>query len=193
MSISPRLVAAIAETPLLSGRVPGAIMVPKAYAPGKRAWLCGVEPTAGGGGGTGEDDVNDISVALEMPIELGRIVVSSPVVRASLDNNPDARVRSQAAARDAGGAYRDFGATALLVLGTPSAVAAVTSLFAVIRTAIKEAHKTLRERQGQDYEMRKLVLILGAKREEIDLAKDLQEIETRVDELEHEAAEQLSP
>ena len=136
--------------------------------------------------------MNDISVALEMPIELGRIVVSSPVVRACLDNNPDAKVRSQAAARDAEGAYRDFGATALLVLGTPSAVAAVTGLFAVIRTAIKEAHKTLRERQNQDHEMRKLVLILGAKREEIDLAKDLKEIDTRVDELEHEATEQLS-
>jgi hypothetical protein len=136
--------------------------------------------------------VNDISVGLEMPIQLGRIVVSSPVVRASLESNPDAKVRSRSAASDPEGAYRDFGATALLVLGTPSAVAAVTSLFAVIRTAIREAHQTLRERQSQDHEMRKLVLILGARRDEIDLANDLKEIETRIDELEHEATEQLS-
>lgn len=137
--------------------------------------------------------MNDISVALEMPIQLGRIVVSSPAVRASLDSNPDAKVRSRSGGSDPENAYRDFGATALLVMGTPSAVAAVTSLFAVIRTVIKEAHKTLRERQSQDYEMRKLVLILGARRDEIDLAKDLKEIETRIDELEHEATEQLSP
>ena len=137
--------------------------------------------------------MNDISIALEMPIQLGRLVVSSPVVRASLDNNPDAKVRSWSGGSDPDDAYRDFGATALLVLGTPSAAAAVTSIFAVIRTAIKEAHKTLRERQGQDYEMRKLVLILGARRDEIDLAEDLKEIETRIDELEHEAIEQLSP
>ena len=137
--------------------------------------------------------MDDISVALEMPIQLGRIVVSSPAVQAALDNNPDAKVRSQSAGTDPEGAYRDFGATALLVMGTPSAVAAVTSLFAVIRTAIKEAHKTLRERQGQEHEMRKLVLILGASRDEIDLAKDLKEIEMRIDELEREATKQLSP
>jgi hypothetical protein len=41
--------------------------------------------------------------------------------------------------------------------------------------------------------MRKLVLTLGAKRDEIDLIKDLKEIETRIGELEHEATEQLSP
>jgi hypothetical protein len=139
-----------------------------------------------------ENDMNDISVVLEMPVQLGRIILSSPVVRASLDNNPDAKVRSRSARSDPEGANRDFGATALLVLGTPSAVAAVTSLFAVIRTAIQEAHKTIRERQGQDHEMRKLVLILGARRDEIDLAKDLKEIERRIDELEHEATEQLS-
>jgi hypothetical protein len=137
--------------------------------------------------------VDDISVALEMPIQLGRIVVASPEVRASLDNNPDAMVRSQSAESDPEGAYRSFGATALLILGTPSAVATVTSLFAVIRTAIKEAHKTLRERQSQDHEMRKLVLILGARRDEIDLAKDLKEIEMRIDELESEATKRLSP
>lgn len=137
--------------------------------------------------------MDDISVALEMPIQLGRIVVSSPAVRASLDNNPSAKVRSQSSAgSDPEGVYRSFGATALLILGTPSAVATVTSTFAVIRTAIKEAHKTLRERQGQDYEMRKLVLILGARRDEIDLAKDLKEIEIRIDELEREATKQLS-
>jgi hypothetical protein len=137
--------------------------------------------------------VDEISVALEMPIELGRIVASSPEVRASLDNNPDAMVRSQSAGSDPEGAYRSFGATALLILGTPSAVATVTSLFAVIRTAIKEAHKTLRERQDQDQEVRKLVLILGARRDEIDLAKDLKEIEMRIDELESEAIKRLSP
>jgi hypothetical protein len=140
-----------------------------------------------------EDDVAEISVALEIPIELGRSVVSSPTVKSSLDNSPYARLTSRAASRDADGAHRDFGATSLLVLGTPSAVAAVTGLFAVIRTTIKEAHMTIRDRQSQQHDMQKLVLILGTRREEIDLAKDLEQIEARVDELEHQATEQLSP
>lgn len=140
-----------------------------------------------------EDDVAEISVALEMPIELGRSVVSSPAVRSSVDNSPYARIVSRAASRDSEGTHRDFGAASLLVLGTPSAVAAVTGLFAVIRTTIKEAHKTIRDRQSQQHDLQKLVLVLGARREEIDLSKDLKEIEGRVDELQHQATEQLSP
>jgi hypothetical protein len=140
-----------------------------------------------------EDDMAEISVALEMPIALGRSVVASPTVRSALDNSPYARLTSRPAQRDVEGAHRDFGATALLVLGTPSAVAAVTGLFAVIRTAIREAHLTIRDRQSQLHDLQKLVLVLGARREEIDLAKDLEEIEARVDELEHEVTKQLSP
>lgn len=80
--------------------------------------------------------MTEIFVALEMPIELGRSVVSSPVVRSSLDNSQYARLTSRVASRNAGGAHRDFGTASLLVLGTPSAMAAVTGLFAVIRTTI---------------------------------------------------------
>jgi hypothetical protein len=140
-----------------------------------------------------EDDVAEIFVALEMPIELGRTVVSSPVVRSSVDNCPYARIASQAASQDSEGARRDFGAASLLLLGTPSAVAAVTGLFAVIRTTIKEAHRTIRDRQNQQYNLQRLVLVLGARREEIDLARDLEEIEGRLDELQHQATEKLSP
>jgi hypothetical protein len=139
-----------------------------------------------------EDDVAEISVAVEMPIELGRSVVSSPVVRSSVDNSPYARIVSRAASRDSEGAHRDLGAASLLVLGAPSTVAAVTGLFAVIRTTIKEAHRTIRECQSQQHDLQKLVLVLGAKREEINLARDLKEIEARVDELRHQATEQLS-
>lgn len=135
----------------------------------------------------------EISVALEMPLGLGRSVVSSPTVRSSLENSPYARLASRAPSQDAECAHRDFGAASLLVLGTPSAVAAVTGLFAVIRTAIKEAYLTSRARQDQRHDLQKLVLVLGARREEIDLAKDLEEIEARVDELEHQATEQVSP
>jgi hypothetical protein len=140
-----------------------------------------------------EDDVAEIFVALEMPIELGRTVVSSPVVRSSVDNCPYARIEPQAASRDSGGAHRDFGAASLLLLGTPSAVAAVTGLFAVIRTMIKEAHRTMRDRQNQQYDLQRLVLVLGARREEIDLARDLENIEERLDELHRQATEKLSP
>jgi hypothetical protein len=139
-----------------------------------------------------EDDVAELSVALEMPIELGRSVVSSPTVRSCLDNSPYARLASRAATEETGGPHRDFGAGLLLVLGTPSAVAAVTGLFAVIRTTIKEAHLTIRDRQSQQHDLHKLVLVLGARRKEIDLTKDLEEIETRVDELEHQAIKQVS-
>ena len=135
----------------------------------------------------------EILVALEMPIEIGRSVVSSPVVRSSVDDCPYARIVSRAASQDSEGAHRDFGTVSLLLLGTPSAVAAVTGVFAVIRTMIKEAHRTVRDRQSQQYDLQRLVLVLGARREEIDLAKDLKEIEARLDELQHQAAEKLSP
>jgi hypothetical protein len=140
-----------------------------------------------------EDDVAEILVALEMPIEIGRSVVSSPVVRSSVDDCPYARIVSRAASQDSEGAHRDFGTTSLLLLGTPSAVAAVTGVFAVIRTMIKEAHRTVRDRQSQQYDLQRLVLVLGARREEINLARDLKEIEARLDELQHQATEKLPP
>jgi hypothetical protein len=140
-----------------------------------------------------EDDVAEILVALEMPIEIGRSVVSSPVVRSSVDDCPYARIVSRAASQDSEGAHRDFGTASLLLLGTPSAVAAVTGVFAVIRTMIKEAHRTVRDRQSQQYDLQRLVLVLGARREEIDLARDLKEIEARLDELQHLATEKLPP
>lgn len=135
----------------------------------------------------------EILVALEMPIEIGRSVVSSPVVRSSVDDCPYARIVSRAASQDSEGAHRDFGTTSLLLLGTPSAVAAVTGVFAVIRTMIKEAHRTVRDRQSQQYDLQRLVLVLGARREEINLARDLKEIEARLDELQHQATEKLPP
>jgi hypothetical protein len=140
-----------------------------------------------------EDDVAEIFVALEMPTELGRSVISSPAVRSSVDECPYARIVSRAASQDSEGAHRDFGSASLLLLGTPSAVAAVTGLFAVIRTMIKEAHITIRDRQSQQYDLQRLVLVLGARREEIDLARDLKEIEARLDELQHQTSEKLSP
>lgn len=135
----------------------------------------------------------EILVALEMPIEIGRSVVSSPVVRSSVDDCPYARIVSRAASQDSEGAHRDFGTASLLLLGTPSAVAAVTGVFAVIRTMIKEAHRTVRDRQSQQYDLQRLVLVLGARREEIDLARDLKEIEARLDDLQHQATEKLPP
>ena len=133
-----------------------------------------------------------ILVGLEMPIEFGAVVVSSSAVQESLRDNPGAMVCSQSMSRDVGGAYQDSGATALLVLGTPTAFAAVKGLFSVIRTVISEAHKTQRARQSQEHELRKLVLILGEEREKIDLAMSLEEIETRVDMLERQAGNRLS-
>jgi hypothetical protein len=65
------------------------------------------------------NDMDDISVVLGIPIQLGRTVVSSPVVRASLDNNLNAKVRSRSGGSDPEDVYMDLGATALLVLGTP--------------------------------------------------------------------------
>lgn len=135
----------------------------------------------------------EILVALEMPIEIGRSVVSSPVVRSSVDDCPYARIVSRAASQDSEGAHRDFGTASLLLLGTPSAVAAVTGVFAVIRTMIKEAHRTVRDRQSQQYDLQRLVLVLEARREEIDLARDLKEIEARLDDLQHQATEKLAP
>lgn len=136
--------------------------------------------------------MTEIFVALEMPIELGAVVISSSAVQASLRDCPAATMSSEAVSDDVGGAYQDIGATTLLILGTPTAITAVKGLFSVIRIAIIEAHKTQRERQSQEHELRKLVLVLGAERENIDLAAGLQEIEARVDALENQAVNRLS-
>jgi len=58
---------------------------------------------------------------------------------------------------------------------------------------IKEAQKTIRDRQRQESDLQRLVLVLGARREEIDLARDLREIEARLDEIQGQVTEQLSP
>ena len=123
--------------------------------------------------------------------ELARSVSSEPV-QLALREHPEATVRSEAVDRDAGGAYQDFGATALVLLGTPAVIAGVKGLFSVIRTAIAEAHKTRRRRSSEDHEYRKLVLVLDAKREEIDLAAEADVIEARVAALESAAVALVS-
>lgn len=127
-----------------------------------------------------------------MPIELGGLVVASEPVQSALRANPDANVSSVAVDHEAGGAYQDFGATALVVLGAPAVVAAVKGLFSVIRTAIREAHRTRRQSSSEDHEFRKLVLVLDAKREEIDLTAEIDAIDARVSALESEAIGRVS-
>jgi len=132
-----------------------------------------------------------ISVSLEMPIDLGSSVVASPSVQASLRAHPEARVVAKGESRDVGGAYQDFGATAILVLGTPALAAGVKGLFSVIRTAIVEAHTTRREKSRQDHEIDKLVLVLDAERNEIDLGESMDDLQARLDALEQAATDRL--
>lgn len=129
----------------------------------------------------------NIEVSLQMPTKTGSAIVASTVVQEALREHPDVKVQSVGVKKEKGGAFQDFGATAVAILGTAAAVAAVKGLFAVIRAAIMEAHRTSRERQKQEHERRKLVLVIQARQEEIDLDRTKAELEAQVSRLEQEA------
>jgi hypothetical protein len=128
-----------------------------------------------------------VEISLSMPSELGAEVVTSRSVQAALNASPGVRVASGADRKADGSAYEDFGAITVALFGTAGAVAGIKGIFEVIRTAIIEAHKTRREHQAQQHELRKLILVLGARRDEVDLDRDLADIERQIAGLEQEA------
>ncbi len=130
-------------------------------------------------------------ISLTMPVDLGAQVIADQGVQSALQKNEGIRVGSIATKRDAGGAFQDFGATAIAILATPAAAAAITGLFKVIKVAIEEAHKTRRLQYAQRHDLKKLVLSLGQKDYTINLEDNLQTIERRVTELENEAIQAL--
>lgn len=127
------------------------------------------------------------TIRLTLPAELGAIVVSNPDVQSKLNTNDDVTVASIATPSDATGTFRDFGATAIAILGTVAAATAVKGVFDIIKTVIIESHKTYRHRLSQRHEMRKLVLSLGEMETTIDLDDRLEDIEAKLSELEAQA------
>jgi hypothetical protein len=136
--------------------------------------------------------MDEVQISLVFPVELGAEVLSSPSVQDALSGAAGARVLSSSDPRQTGAAFEDFGAIAIAILGSAGAVAGIEALFAVIKTAIEQAHQTRRERQAQEHELRKLILVLGHKRNEIDLDQSLEQIQRRVAEVEREAVELVS-
>lgn len=134
-----------------------------------------------------------VEISLGMPAELGALVVARDTVQTTLKVNRGVRIVPTARERDVGGAFRDFGATALAILGTAAASAAVKGIFDVIKTAVIEAHKTRRQLYSERHEFRKLVLVLGHSKTEINLDDSLQQIERMLNELEEETVQRLQP
>ena len=128
-----------------------------------------------------------IDMSLTMPAELGAIVAATEDVQAAIHGNPDMKVLSTGSEAYEGGAFQDFGATLLLILGTAGGAAAVTGIFSVIKTAIIEAHKTRRQLYAQRHDLRKILLSVGLKRIEIDLSQEVEEIERVVNQAGQEA------
>jgi hypothetical protein len=135
--------------------------------------------------------MNELEISLTMPIGLGAEVLTAPGVRDALSGVDGIQVVSRSDGRQAGGAFEDFSATAIAILGSAGAATGIKALFGVIKTAVEQAHQIRREGQAQDHELRKLVLILGHKRSEIDLDQRAEQIQARIAQLEREALEQI--
>ncbi|MGN6792318.1 MAG: hypothetical protein ACTHJW_07990 [Streptosporangiaceae bacterium] len=136
--------------------------------------------------------MDEIQISLTMPVELGAEVLSAPDVSEAIGGVDGVRVVTGSDGRQAGAAFVDFGATAIAILGSAAAVAGIKALFGVIKTAVEQAYKTHRERQAQNHELRKLILILGNKRNEIDLDQRAEQINERIAQLEREALKLIS-
>jgi len=57
-------------------------------------------------------------ISLKMPADLGSIVVATTDVQNALRRNQHVKVRPEAVEQDTIGSFRDFGATAIAILGT---------------------------------------------------------------------------
>lgn len=135
------------------------------------------------------DGMDEIEISLTFPIELGAEVLTEPAVSEAINGTDGVRVVSGQDGRQSGGAFEDFGAVTVAILGSAGAVAGIRALFGVIKTAVEQAYQIRRERQAQEHELRKLILILGHKRNEIDLDQGHEQIEARIAQLERDALE----
>jgi len=134
--------------------------------------------------------MNSIDISLVMPSNLGSRVVSREVVRKAVSENPSLQLRSVGSEDVRSGAFKDFGATLLLLTGTAVGVAAVEGIFNVLKTVIQEAFETWRQRYAANAEFRKLVLLLGHRRTELDLSEPLETLVRRLEALRLDACKQ---
>ena len=126
-----------------------------------------------------------IEVRLTLPLKLGAVVASkADVQKAAAKAN--VKIASVATPKEARGTFRDFGATAVVLLGTVAAGAAVKGLFDVIKTVVQEAYKTHRQKQAHQHEQNMLMLKIGEKTTEIDLDQKLEDIEALIAGLEQQ-------
>lgn len=79
--------------------------------------------------------------------------------------------------------HNDFGATAVAVLGTAAAGAAVKGLFDLFKTIIIETQKTKRQNLTQEYELQILKLRIDNKIHKFDLNKSIPEIENQLEQI----------
>jgi len=126
-----------------------------------------------------------------MPAKLGSRVASRQSVRQAVSENPGLQVRSVGSEDIEGGAFKDFGATLVLLAGTAAGVAAVKGVFEVIKTVIQEAYKARRERYAADAELRTIQLVLEHKTTEFDLDQPLETLNRQLEEKQVELCKQI--
>jgi hypothetical protein len=121
-----------------------------------------------------------LEISLVIPIELGADVISKPKVVAQLNDTPGVTVVSSSNHNSSSGAYRDVGGTAVVLLGTAVAVAAVRGLFDLLKTVIHEAYETRRSRDMQQHEMRILLLRVAGVEHLLDLNLSIETIDSEL-------------
>lgn len=122
-------------------------------------------------------------VVLELPAEPGAEILGREVVQHALRGAHGVRVWSEAVSQSESQDYHDFGATLLLVAGTPVAAAGVKGIFDIIKTVISEAQENRRQRREHEHELHLLRVRVGGELHELDLARPLAELERELDDL----------
>lgn len=132
-----------------------------------------------------------IEISVTLPSKFGAAVIGTEKVQKSLGKCKDIGVTSVSDKQQIPGTFQDFGATAIVVLGTAGAAAGIKGIFDVIKTIVIEAYTTHRQKLAQEHEVKKIALKLGAKLIELNLNDDLTKIQATLDESEKEAIQCL--
>lgn len=125
--------------------------------------------------------MNSMEISLIMPSKLGSRVVSRETVMKAVSEKPDLKIQSVGSDDVEKGAFKDFGATLLILTGSAAGATAMKGIFDVLKTVIQEAYRARRERYATDAELRKIELLLEHKRTEFDLDEPLATLEKQLE------------
>jgi hypothetical protein len=120
--------------------------------------------------------MKSIDISLIMPSALGSRVMSRDTVMKAMAQNRNLHLQSVGSDDVESGSFKDMGATLVQLLCPKTTEAAVKGVCDVLKTVVKEAFETWRQRYQTKAELQKLVLLLGTKRTELDLSMPLEKL-----------------